>query len=97
MATIGVKTLSKATDLIGGLLKSHRREIDDAYLKADDALSISLSLKIAPDDNGGFALDAGMNFVADRVKDTAKGYVSEHQMLLWDATRNPILFRRFEL
>lgn len=36
------KTINRASEQIGGILRMYRTEIDKAFLKADDALTVSL-------------------------------------------------------
>ena len=75
---IGDKTIEECGKLIGGLLSEHKTELNDAYLKADDALDVSLKLKISPDDNGN-KVKADISFVAEKIKDSASVHVNEDQ------------------
>jgi len=84
---IGNKTIEKATELLGGLLNSYQNELDKAYLKSDDTLAVSLTLKISPDQHGN-KLKADIKFVADQVKDSANGHADEDQLSFDDVQWN---------
>ena len=66
---IGTQTLNTARDLIDSLFRMHQKDIDTAYLKADDSLSVSISVKFKPSEKGGIDVDAGISFVTERIKD----------------------------
>ena len=79
---IGEETIKECVKLIEGLLFSHQLEIDEAYLKAENSLSVKLGLKITPD-KGRLKLDADIDFVMDRLKDKASSFVDEDQISLF--------------
>ncbi|MDD4997855.1 MAG: hypothetical protein PHI99_06870 [Syntrophales bacterium] len=64
------KTLEKGGEMLGRLMQSYRTKINEAYLKSEE-LNIGLSLKIEPGTTSEkVRLEAGINFVSERVKDT---------------------------
>lgn len=82
---IGYKTMEQAKRLITELLDAHQPEINQAYLQAEEGITVGLSLKIEPNESKSEFVDvtAGINFVALRVKDQASVRVSENQESLF--------------
>ncbi len=78
---IGDKTIDICNVLLGRLLNEHKDELNEAYLKAEDSLDVSLKLKISPITNGN-KVKADLSFVAEKIKDSVSGEVSEDQMVL---------------
>lgn len=78
---IGFKTIDAARDLLGDLLLTYREKLNEAYLRSEDSLDVSLKLKIRPD-QGGNRIKADISFVSERVTDTAGVIVDEDQMKL---------------
>ena len=72
MHEIGKDTIETANGLIKVLLTMYKDELQAAYLKEENSLSVALSLKFKPSDVGGVEVDAGINFVTSRVKDNIK-------------------------
>lgn len=80
MARIGMKTVQEAGNLINALLQEHQEEIETAYNKTEaDSISISFSVKIKPGTKGN-EINTTINFVSERVKDSASGTVDESQL-----------------
>jgi len=79
---IGRNMLEAANGLIGNLLAKHMEEIDKAYLKADDTFSVDIKLKFKPAGDE-ISMEAGIEFITDKVKDSIKGQMSENQMDLF--------------
>lgn len=80
MARIGMKTVQEAGSLVNALLQEHQEEIEEAYNKTEaDSISISFSVKIKPGAKGN-EINATINFVSERVKDSASGTVDESQL-----------------
>ena len=78
---IGEITLNRAADMVRDKLISYQREIDEAYVKAEDALTISFKVKIFPDkEPNSTAVETSIDFVPYRVKDKSKSVVSENQL-----------------
>lgn len=89
MNTIGNKTIEGATDLVGGLLRTYRTELDKAYLKAESALSVSIGLTFKPAETlTGIDIEAKIKFVTEQVKDSAGRVVDEAQMELFDKIKD---------
>ena len=79
MHEIGNDTIGTATGLIRVLLNMYKKELQAAYLKEENSLSVALSLKFKPSDDGGVEVDAGINFITSRVKDNISRSVVEGQ------------------
>ncbi len=79
MHEIGNDTIGTATGLIRVLLTMYKEELQAAYLKEENSLSVALSLKFKPSDDGGVEVDAGINFITSRVKDNISRSVVEGQ------------------
>ena len=80
MAKIGTETIDYMANQYRALLLEHQTEIDAAYLRLgdEDPLSISLTVKVSPGDNGN-NVETNINCVTDRLKDKARGTVDEEQ------------------
>jgi len=77
---IGPKTIDKATELIGAMLKIHRADIDKAFLKTDGVLTVSLGVKFKPSEaQGEIEIESTIKFVTDQVKDSAMVIFNENQ------------------
>ncbi|MBW1739115.1 MAG: hypothetical protein JRJ69_16660 [Deltaproteobacteria bacterium] len=84
MARIGEKTLAQAAGLCGSLLREYENEIDQAFKKAEgDSLSVSMTLKFSPAAEGSIRVDAGISFVAEKIKDTTFTFVDEEQLAMF--------------
>ena len=53
MHEIGKDTIETASGLIKTLLTMYKEELQAAYLKEESSLSVALSLKFKPSDDGG--------------------------------------------
>lgn len=82
---IGQPTKEKIQAMVGGLIGDHLDEINEAYRKCEDGLSIGFTVKIKPHPQAGNQIDAGINFVESRVKDTITDAIDEHQLLMFEA------------
>lgn len=72
------RTFEHAGEMLGRLMLSYRTKINEAFLKAEKDFSISLSLTIKPGSaDNSVRLEAGINFVSERVKDTFTDYVDQ--------------------
>jgi hypothetical protein len=86
----GPKILEEIKKHLGQLLDEHLDLIDQAFIRNDAGLAISMSAKIKPSDKHGFlALETGITFVPHRVKKIKSCYVSERQGLLFKAESVP--------
>ncbi len=92
MAIIGNKTIDGATELVGGLLKMYREELDKAWLKADGSLSVTIGLAFKPSETtiNGIDVEAKIKFVTDQVKDSASRTIDEKQEELFKVVDIPI-------
>ena len=66
---INQEVIERGARNIRKILLSYSGEIAEAFLKADDELKVGLSLEFAPK-GSGIKIKTGINFVADRVKDS---------------------------
>jgi hypothetical protein len=83
---IGPKILEEIKKHLGQLLDEHLDLIDQAFVRNENGLAISMSAKIKPSDKHGFlALEIGITFVPHRVKKSKSCYVNESQGLLFKA------------
>ena len=82
---IGEKVLGKAREMIGRLIDQNRSEIDQAYMRAESSLSVSIGLKFMPSKKMDFVgIETSINFVADRIKDFLEAEISETQPNLFE-------------
>ena len=84
MAKIGEKTLKRTMELIEGMFRYHISAINQAYLKSDDALSVSIKAKYKPGKFSGIDIKADIEFVAEKVKDSDSSNVDEDQMTIFE-------------
>lgn len=84
MAKIGEKTLKRTIELMEGLLRFHQLAINEAYLKADDALTVTLKAEFKPGKYSGIDIKTKIDFVAEKVKDSDSSNVNEDQMSIFD-------------
>jgi uncharacterized protein YbjQ (UPF0145 family) len=80
---IGDKTREQIKEMVGGLVGDYMDELNDAYRKAEDSMTIAFNVKIKPNKNAGNDIDVGINFVADRVKDSISTTIDEDQMKMF--------------
>ena len=80
---VGQNTIESIVDSLGALVNEHRVALNDAFLKSEDELSVSLSIKLCPE-NGRMKIESSINFVAERVKDKTTTFVSEAQGKLFE-------------
>ncbi len=64
---IGRKTLREAVNQIDGLLSDYSNDINRAFLKADDALPVSLKVIFAPGGTGT-CVESEISFTMEKVK-----------------------------
>jgi hypothetical protein len=76
--SIGKKSYGEAVNLLDKLLDTHWVEIKQAYLKAEKGINISLSIGFE-EIGGRVHVAAGINFVAERVKNQLDSFVDELQ------------------
>ena len=80
---IGEQTVNKIGEAVTEALLDYLPELDQAYREAEDAFSISTSIKIRPCPEGN-RVDVGVSFVTSRVKTNVIRIVNENQMSLLD-------------
>jgi len=78
--TINHNVIRQAQAEICAMLFEYAKEIDEAYVKADNDLTVALSLKLSPTRIAGeVELTIGINFVESRVKHKIKVVVDSKQ------------------
>jgi len=75
---LGEKTFSVIGSAITDLLNQHVENISAAYWNAEKELTLAVSIKLEPVDDGN-KIDISLNFVKDRVKDKVVKVVNEKQ------------------
>lgn len=80
---IGFVTIQQAKTELCELLDGFHKEIDEAYVKADGDLTVSLGVKMAGTRMAGeIELTVSINFVESRIKHAVRVKVNEKQMSL---------------
>jgi hypothetical protein len=69
MTDIGIEVIDQTQKMIKGLLSDYVRELDEAYLNTEKELTVSITIKYAPDKDG-IRLSTGIAFTKERVKNT---------------------------
>lgn len=89
MATIGKKVIASVADTVRLLLMENQKELDKAYLKAEGAISLAVTVKIKPSTlvEGSLDIDTGVSFVLEKVKATMGHTINEHQEALFSPKR----------
>jgi hypothetical protein len=80
---IGNKTIDEIKRSLGELLDIHKGEIDGAYIKAEEGLSVTFGVKISPIAPGVHMVKTGISFVTARVRDEIGCKVNEDQEVLF--------------
>jgi hypothetical protein len=82
---IGNKTIDEIKRGLGELLDIHKGEVDAAYIKAEEGISITFGVKITPIAPGVHMVKTGISFVTARVRDEIGCKVNEDQGPLFKA------------
>ncbi len=82
MPTIGPQTVKTLTDHIEQLLRRNIDKMEEAYCNLDNELSVSISIKIAPNKKAGTDLTTKLSFTAEKVTEKFEATVDENQMSL---------------
>ncbi len=81
--TIGYQVIQQAQVEICAMLEEYAEDIDKAYIKADNDLTIPISIKLGPTRIAGeVELIVASNFVKDRIKYKIKVVVDSKQKKL---------------
>ena len=84
MQKIGVGVILKTEELIKELFREHAIDLNNAYLNAEDALSVSVGVKYKPNvKTGAIDIDVTMSFTAEKITDSRKDSVVEGQETLF--------------
>lgn len=84
---ISVKTIDRAAEQIKGILHTYRAEIDEAFVKSEGGLTISLGLKFEPSE-GKIKITTPIKFVSDQIKDSFETVYDEAQEELFRGIAN---------
>lgn len=84
MASITIKVVETAGEMLSAMLKMYHDKLDKAYLRSDGALSVDLKTSFKPAENGDMEIDVSINFVTDRIKNKFSRTVCEGQDDLFD-------------
>ncbi len=84
---IGKKVLSNVQEKMEGLLETYREKIDEAYIKAEGGLVVTLQVGFEPNVKRPDFLHVkvAISFTESKVKDMVEGDVSEAQEALFDS------------
>ena len=80
---IGHKTIEHCIHEVSYKLTEYQPEMNKAYVKGAETLTVSLSLKISPSNKGNKVI-TGIKFVTDQVDDKNTSFVDEDQLSLLD-------------
>jgi len=81
--TIGFNVIQQAQAEISAMIEEYAEEIDKAYVKADNDLTVDFKLKLSPTRIAGeVELTVGINFVESRIKHAVKIVVDSKQRKL---------------
>ena len=79
MAKIGPRTIHLIKEQIEHLIDEYSYSIDDAYLRADKDLTVSIAVKLTPD-NKGTKVKTTISFVAEKISDEMTVVFDENQI-----------------
>lgn len=91
MGKIGEKLIEESGNTFTNALRFYQAELNEAYLKAEKALDVTLKLTLEPEKNGsGIKPTLNINFITDRCKGSFSGRpVDESQMVLFSTNGKP--------
>ena len=72
--------------MLQGLLDDYHREIDTAYLNSDPDLTVSMSVKYAPDKDG-IKLTTGISFIKEKAKNSISVVIDPKQLPLFEVKK----------
>ena len=73
-------------------MRMHQPEIDKAYLKNRvGPITLSLSAKFKPAEDGTFEIEAGISFTAEKIKDSIVKYYNEKQGELFEFKKEIVI------
>ncbi len=86
MDTITIKNIHES---IGRLLEGYHEKIWNAYLKSEKGITVSVPIKIRPDEKtGGATIDVSLRFVAERIDAGVLISLDRKQLALFEAFDN---------
>lgn len=83
--SIGPVVANKIKNQVETLLTQYLKEIDEAYTKADNTLTVAFSVKLSlPALQRGILVETQISFVESRIKDVMGTIIDEKQMKLFE-------------
>lgn len=89
MAHVGKKVRQVILAQVEGLLKQHEKAIDEGYHMEEGSFTINLPVQLSESKSGGINVNTKINFVKERIKDSATTEVDEQQPSLFDQEQKP--------
>ena len=83
---LGKKTFNMIGESITETLTDRMKDINDAYLNAEKELTLTISIKIEPVDDGN-KIKITTGFVKERIRDESIRVVNEKQGELFDGSQ----------
>lgn len=74
------QVIERANELTAVLMKNYSRKINEAYLAAEDELAVALKVGFRPQ-GSGVSVTVDLSFVAEKVKDRARGLVEPNPQI----------------
>jgi hypothetical protein len=81
---VSQKTIERSIEILGSVLRIYREKIDQAFLKADGAMTVSLGIRYKPSD-GKMGIKTSIKFITDQVNDSIETKFDENQADLFAA------------
>jgi hypothetical protein len=78
---ITIEVIELTGKIVLEMLKAHRRDLNRAYLEAEEELSAAVKLAWKPTGADGVRVVADLNFIAERIKDRAQGELHRHKQM----------------
>jgi len=89
MQVIGKDVILTTENLIQELFAEHAHQINQAYINAEDSMSVSISAKYKPNaKTGSIDVDVSMSFVLEKITDSRKDSVDEGQGKLYEMRKS---------
>lgn len=79
MTIVGEITINKAKAMLCGLIGDYEKEISKAYEKANETLTVNLSIKFVPHRTDAIQVKTTINFPLDKIKAETVSLVDENQ------------------
>ena len=81
---ISQEVLNQTVEQIKGLLSDNHNDIEEAYCNDESSLNLAISVKYdVPRDVSGISIEAGINFVKERIRQKTVSVVDDKQQPLF--------------